>query len=128
MAQMLALTAYRLTLGPMPYRLSAYTKEMQGTLSQIGRTTALAPDLAPVSLAIDRFGQRAAAYEQGGVDPAVEIEAIHRLNLLFYGRNGYQALAFPSLSAAIATGDAGRIQSEAGNTAAAIDGVTAILR
>jgi N-acetylated-alpha-linked acidic dipeptidase len=128
MAQMLALTAYRLTMGPMPYRLSAYTQDMQGTLNQIGRTTALAPDLAPVSLAIERFGERATAYERGGVDPTVEIEAVHRLNMLFYGRNGYQALAFPALSGAIATGDAGRIQTEAGNTAASIDAVTALLR
>jgi N-acetylated-alpha-linked acidic dipeptidase len=128
MAQMLALTAYRLTSGPIPYRLTAYAQEMQGTLTQIGQTTALAPDLAPVSIAIERFGQRAAAYEQTGGDPSVEIDAVHRLDLLIYGRNGYASLAFPLLSGAIATGDAGRIQTEASNTANSIDAVTAMLK
>jgi N-acetylated-alpha-linked acidic dipeptidase len=128
MAQMLALTAYRMTLGPLPYSLSAYAGEMQNTLAQIGRTTALAPDLAPVSLAIERFGDRATAYEQSGTDPTIEIDAIHRLDLLIYGRNGYASLAFPQLSGAIATGDPGRIQSEAGDTASSIDAVTAMLK
>jgi N-acetylated-alpha-linked acidic dipeptidase len=128
MAQMLALTAFRLTTGPMPYHLSAYARDMQATLAQIGQTTALAPDLAPVSLAIERFGARANGYEQTGGDPTVEIDAVHRLDLLFYGRDGYTPLAFPQLSGAIATGDAGRVQAEAGNTAASIDAVTAMLK
>jgi N-acetylated-alpha-linked acidic dipeptidase len=128
MAQMLALTAYQLTLGPLPYHLSAYAREMQATLTALGRTTVLAPDIAPVSLAVDRFGERAAAYEQSGGDPSVEIDAVHRLDLLIYGRNGYAALAFPQLSGAIATGDAGRVQTEAANTAASIDTVTGMLK
>ena len=65
---------------------------MQGTLDQIGRTTTHAPDLGPVSLAIERFGDRATAYEQNGVDPTIEIEAVHRLNPLdLRAANGYAA-------------------------------------
>jgi len=127
-AQMLALTAYRMTTGPLPYQLSNYGRQMQGTLALIARTTPLAPSLAPVSLAAERFAERAEAYESGGGDPAVEIDAVHRLNLLIYGRSGYAAVAFPQLSAAIASGDAGRVQTEAGNTAASIDAVTGMLR
>jgi N-acetylated-alpha-linked acidic dipeptidase len=128
MAQMLALTAYRMTTGPLPYHLSTYASEMQATLAHLGQTSALAPDLAPISMAIERFGERAAAYEAAGADPSVEIDVIHRLDLLIYGRNGYVALAFPQLSGAIATGDAGRIQTEATNTAASIDAITGLLK
>jgi N-acetylated-alpha-linked acidic dipeptidase len=123
LAQLTTLLAMRLTSGTVPYSLSPYALRMRGALASM----ASHGDLSPVGAAIGRFASRAAYADTHGIDGNAEIAIIHRLNKLFYGRNGYAAVAFPDISAAIADGNQAAISAAVGRTTHALDDITAAI-
>ena len=123
LAQIVALTAMRLSSGTVPYRLQAYVPHMRSALASL--SNGHDRDLDPVSQAVNRFAFRAAAADRNGIDGNREIAISRRLDLLFYGRNGYAALAFPDISAAIAGGGNAAISAAVGHTVHELDDISA---
>jgi len=126
-AQIVALTAMRLADGTAGYAFTPYVARMRTALAEIAGPQDHAADLTPVRTAIDRFAVSASAIDRHGGDGNAEIAAAHRLNRLFYGRNGYQAIAFPDLSDAIASGNGASISAAAGRTAHTLDEIAGAL-
>lgn len=127
MAQLLALTAFRMTLGPLPYSLSAYAQPMHDAIAQMQSANGTGTDLTPISQAIDRFSAADAAWERTSTNGGHAIDAVHRLNLLFYGRSNYAAVAFPKLAGAMASGNAQAAQAAVSETSNALDAIAAML-
>ncbi len=127
MAQLLALMAYRLANEPLHalYRLSPYATSLREEVAAIVPTSR-AGDVAPLVAAVARFASRSQAAE-GRVGDGILLDAVHRLNLICYGRHGYAAVPLPELNAALSTGDASTIREASARTAAALDAVTAEL-
>jgi len=127
MAQLLAVMAYRLADEPLRalYRLSPYARALRQDVATIV-PSAHAGDVAPFAAAVARFASRAQAAD-GHVSDGILLDAVHRLNLICYGRNGYAAVPLPELSAAVATGDTSTIREAAARAAAALDAITAEL-
>ncbi|MHB8433879.1 MAG: M28 family peptidase [Candidatus Tyrphobacter sp.] len=127
MAQLLAVMAYRLADEPLRalYRLSPYARALHKDVATIV-PSAHAGDVAPFAAAVARFASRAQAAD-GHVSDGILLDAVHRLNLICYGRNGYAAVPLPELSAAVATGDTSTIREAAARAAAALDAITAEL-
>jgi hypothetical protein len=125
-AQLVALTAMRLTSGSVGYSFTPYTARMRDALTAIASNDRDA-DLTPVRSAINRFAAHASAIDRNGGDGNQEIAIVHRLNRLFYGRNGYEAVAFPDLAAALATGNRAAISAAAGRTTHALDEIGSAL-
>jgi N-acetylated-alpha-linked acidic dipeptidase len=124
-AQLLALLLARITTGPLPYRLADYPPRMRNALAQLGNG-GFAGDLTPVNQAIARLDRRQRSLG-ARIGEGATIEAVHRLDLILYGRSGYQAVAFPDLSEARAGGDHATVQHAAATVAASIDAVTGTL-
>ncbi len=125
MAQLLAVMAYRLADDPLHalYRLSPYATLLRDDLAAIVPASR-AGDVALLSSAIARFASRAEAARRH-VSDGILLDAVHRLNLICYGRNGYAAVPLPVLSAALETADASTIREAAARTAAALDAIAA---
>jgi N-acetylated-alpha-linked acidic dipeptidase len=117
-AQLVTLTTMRIASGRVGYSFSPYVARMRTALGTLSSTHA---DVSPVQRAIDRFARRAATIDHKGGDGNQEIAIVHRLNRLFYGRNGYAPVAFPDLSGAIASGNGAAISAASGRTAHALD-------
>lgn len=120
LSQLLALTAFRLASQAQPYRLDAYVPSMRQALAQLTNNNGTGVSLDPIAQAIDRFA--AAGLSTASTDNA--IAAVHRLNLLFYGYEGYSAIAFPKLTEAMNGGDRAAVQAAVDKTAGEIDAVT----
>ena len=120
-AQIVALIAMRMASGLVPYQLAPYAARMRASLATLGN----AADLQPVEAAIGRFQGRAQTADRRGIDGNREIEIARKIDLLLYGRNGYAAVAFPSLSSALGSGNRAEISAAAGRTAREIDDITA---
>lgn len=127
-AQLLSLVTMRLADGTLAYRFTPYASRMRTALAQLA-TSSNTPtaDVAPIFQAIDRFGARAAVVDRGGMDANAEIVAVHRLNRLFYGRNGYAAVAFPQLAAALTANDRAGTSAAVGRTVHDLDSITATM-
>ena len=128
LSQMMALLAFRLTESPLPYDLGAYVHPMRDAYVQFAASNGTGADITPLSHAIDRFEAREVAWAQEAHDGGGELDAVHQLNLLFYGRSGYAPVAFPTLSAAMAAGNAAAVQKAVDDTAGTLDGITGGLR
>lgn len=120
-AQMVALIAMRLASGTVPYQLSAYARRMQAALGTIGGN---ARDLAPIAAAIGRLRYRAGNADHRGIDGNREIDIARRLDLFFYGRNGYDAVGFPALSSAFATRNEAAISAAVGKAVHDLDDIS----
>ncbi|MBV8489543.1 MAG: M28 family peptidase [Candidatus Eremiobacteraeota bacterium] len=127
MAQLLALMAYRMTLGGVPYDLNAYVGPMRDAYGRFASSNGTGADLRPLSSAIDRFAAQAQTSQANPADATRTIEAVRRLDLLFYGRGGYGSVAFPSLATAWYSGNASAVTNAITDTAAQIDNVTSVL-
>jgi N-acetylated-alpha-linked acidic dipeptidase len=125
LAQMLALLLFRMTSGPLPYDFNAYVAVMRNALRELRSHNGAGASLRPVSQAIDRF---AAAAKAPKVRMQDAIRAVRKLDTLLYGRDGYTAIFFPRLSAALDRGDAAAVASASAATAADIDAVSARLQ
>ncbi|MBV8153266.1 MAG: M28 family peptidase [Candidatus Eremiobacteraeota bacterium] len=119
LSQMLALTAFRLTSDSRPYRLDAYVPAMRQAIGQLSGNNGTGVSLEPVARAIDRFA--AAGLESASTANA--IAAVHRIDLLFYGYEGYTAVAFPKLTEAMNGGDRAAVQAAVDNTANELDAI-----
>lgn len=101
-----------------PYTLAPYVGAMRTAYTEFqarSERDAMGVDLAPLRTAIDRFASLAINADAAmaristsgaGVPPDLttrELRAIQNLNGIVYGVNGYDATAFPTLSAAFAT-------------------------
>lgn len=122
-AQIVALIAMRLASGLLPYQLAPYAARMRASLATLGSAT----DLQPVSAAIGRFQRRAETADRRGIDGNREIEITRKLDLLLYGRNGYAAVPFPSLSSATGAGNRAEISAAVGRTAREIDDIASAI-
>lgn len=127
-ARLAALTALRFATGAIGYRFTPYVVRMNGALDEIAKTNAERTDVDPVRRAIRDFAFAAAAIDAHGGDANREIQIDHRLNLLFYGRNGYAPVAFPDLHSALTSHDRAAISAAAGRTAHEIDQIAGALR
>jgi N-acetylated-alpha-linked acidic dipeptidase len=123
LGQLTALLAITLADGAIPYQLSPYAPRMSAALATIGSHG----DLSPIVAAISRFSRAAQSADTRGMDGNAEIAVVHRLNKLFYGRNGYAAVAFPDVSAAIASGNPAAVSAAAGRTAHELDSIDAAI-
>ena len=127
-AQSLSLLAMRLADGTLAYRFTPYVTRMRTSLAQLASTSHMSSrDVAPVFSAIGRFANRAAEVDRIGMDGNQEIAAAHRINKLYYGRNGYAAVAFPDLAAALDKHDAAGISAAVGRTAHSLDEITSTM-
>jgi N-acetylated-alpha-linked acidic dipeptidase len=126
-AQLVALTAMRLAGGSVGYSFTPYVARMRTALASIAAAEDHGGDLTPVRSAIDRYATAAAAIDRHGGDGNAEIAIVHRLDRLFYGRNGYEAIAFPDVATALATGNGAAISAAAGRTAHALDEISSAL-
>jgi N-acetylated-alpha-linked acidic dipeptidase len=125
-ARLVALTAMRLASGRVGYSFMPYVTHMQSALASLA-SGAAAGDLAPVRAAIKRFEPHAAAIDRRGGDGNAEIGIVHRLDRLLYGRNGYAPVAFPDVSAAIASGNKAAVSAAVGRTVRELDEIGASL-
>lgn len=125
LAQMLALLAYRMTDGTLPYDFRAYVERMDRALATLRQSDARGR-LAPVRAAIDRLASVTATPHPIATERA--LGAMHRLDLALYGRRGYAPLIFPQLAGALAGGSPAAIRRAVAGTAGAIDDAAALLR
>jgi N-acetylated-alpha-linked acidic dipeptidase len=123
-AQFDALLLMRIASGAAPYRLAAYAPRMRDALKTLSKQSGSAADLSPLAAAIGRFASRASRADARGMDGNQEIAAVHRLNMLFYSRNGYAGLPFPYVSDALASGNQGAVSASIGRTAHDLDDIT----
>lgn len=123
LAQMLALQAFHMTRGPVPYRFDAYVAPMRSALASLAARSGAGPDFTPISQALDRFAARAEQADGQGVALDRAIESVQRLNVIFYGHRDYQAIAFPQLAEALAKGDAAAVNKAVSDVAGGIDAV-----
>jgi len=128
-AQIYGLVAMRLAdADVIPYQFSGYTPLLRSGYLRIATRVAsqqLGVDLTSFKSTIDRFARTAA-----GVDPLIaaaqidvpnnELIAVHALDTLVYGANGYASDAFPDISAALATGDAAAVAAAVARATGAI--------
>jgi N-acetylated-alpha-linked acidic dipeptidase len=124
LSQMLALLAYRLTSdGQVPYRFDAYVPSMRQALQSLARNNGTGVSLAPIAQAIDRF-----AAVTGAVSTDEAIDAVHRLDLLFYGSQGYAEIAFPTITSAMESGNRSSVQNAVDQTAGELDSISSSLQ
>jgi hypothetical protein len=126
-AELLALFAYRMTEGPLPYSLSAYVEPMRRALAQLQANNGTGSDFSPLRDAIDKFAVADGTFERAATDGGRAIEAVHALNLLFYGRSGYAAVAFPTVAGAMSSGNATAVQDAIAKTSSSLDAVASML-
>jgi hypothetical protein len=81
-------------------------------------------DLSVLRSAVDRFTAHAADVDQHSMNTGVEIDMVHRLNKLFYGRNGYMGMPFPELADKVRGGDPAAISAAAGKVAHELDSIS----
>jgi N-acetylated-alpha-linked acidic dipeptidase len=128
-AQIYGIVAMRLAdADVIPYQFSGYTPLLRAGYLRIATRVAaqhLGVDLTSFKSTIDRFARTAA-----GVDPLIaaaqvdvpdnELIAVHALDTLVYGANGYASDAFPDISAALASGDAPAVAAAVARATGAI--------
>jgi len=113
-AQIYGVLAMRLAdADVIPYQFSGYTALLRSGYLRIATRVAASQmnvDLTTFKSSIDRFARAAA-----GIDPLIaaaqidvpdnELVAVHALDTLVYGANGYASDVFPDINAALAAGD-----------------------
>jgi N-acetylated-alpha-linked acidic dipeptidase len=124
-AQLVALLTMRLASGVLPYRLAPYATTMANDTQTVAGTHA--KDLEPFLAAVDRFAKQAATADHRGMNGNVEIDVVHRLNKLAYGRNGYAAVPLPALNDAIESGNQAAISAAVGRAVNELDNITSTI-
>jgi N-acetylated-alpha-linked acidic dipeptidase len=121
-AQLVALLTMRLASGTVPYHLAPYVVTMSNGVQTIAGTHV--NDLAPFIAAINRFAKQAAITDHRGMNGNVEIDVVHRLNKLAYGRSGYAPVPLPALNDAISSGNEAAISAAVGRAVSELDNIT----
>ncbi len=130
LAQLYALLAVRLAQASrVPYSFSSYVGALRLGLMRATRGHgSLISATSPVNAAISRFAQAAARYDRRPLSDQQSLDAVHILNRLLYGRQGYASVAFPALAKALETGNGATVGSVAMQTARQLDAVSTLLR
>ncbi len=81
----------------------------------------------PLFAAINRFGKQAAITDHRGMNGNVEIDVVHRLDKLAYGRSGYAAVPLPAISEAINSGNEAAISAAVGRAVNELDNITSTI-
>ncbi len=121
-SQLVALLAMRFASGPLPYRLTPYARLLRSDATAVG--AARQRDLQPLFAAIDRFARASATADSRGMNGTVEIDVVHRLNKMAYGRNGYAAVPLPAITDALTGGNDATISAAVGQTVHDLDDIT----
>lgn len=122
-AQLMGLLAMRLSDGTLAYDLSAYVPHMRRSIDALVASGVPARDLGPVRAAIDRFANRSQYSRNHGWRNADVFQLTRRLNLLFYGRNGYAELDFPDIATAVAEKDNAALSAAVGRAVRELDAI-----
>jgi N-acetylated-alpha-linked acidic dipeptidase len=132
-AQTIGIIAMRLADSPgIAFQFGAYAKPLDAgaaTVAKAAGSAKLHVDPA-LAAAIARFEEAARGYdaENASHGNAHALEAAQQLDLMVYSANGYASVAFPKITAAIASGNQDVLNSAVRTTVATLDGVTALLR
>jgi N-acetylated-alpha-linked acidic dipeptidase len=126
-AQLVALLAMRIASGAPPYRLAAYAPRMRAALSQLSSGSSSPADFSPLVASIGRFASAASRADNRGADGNQEIAIVHRLDKLFYGRNGYAPVAFPWISDALAQGNQAALSAAIGRASHDLDDISSAI-
>ncbi len=126
-AQLVALLAMRMASGAPPYRLAAYAPRMRDALSKLAGGSSSPADFSPLVASIGRFASAATRADERGADGNREIAIVHRLDKLFYGRNGYAPVAFPWVSDALAAGNPAALSAAIGRTTHDLDDISSAI-
>jgi N-acetylated-alpha-linked acidic dipeptidase len=128
-AQIYGIVAMRLAdADVIPYQFAGYTPLLRAGYLRIATRIAasqLDVDLTAFKGAIDRFSRAAA-----GIDPLIaaaqidlpdnELAAVHALDTLVYGANGYASDVFPDINAALAGGNGPEVTAAVARATGAI--------
>ena len=124
-AQLVALLTMRLASGTVPYHLAPYAVTLGNGAQRVAGT--YINDLRPFFAAVNRFGRQAAITDHRGMDGNVEIDVVHRLDKLAYGRSGYAAVPVPTISEAIASRNEAAISAAVGRAVHELDNITSTI-
>jgi N-acetylated-alpha-linked acidic dipeptidase len=124
-AQLVAVLTMRLASGAAPYRLAPYASTLANGTQMIAGSHM--NDLGPFIAAVNRFARQAAISDHRGMNGNVEIDVVHRLDKLAYGRNGYAAIPLPAISEAINSGNEAAISAAVGRAAYDLDNITSTI-
>ena len=124
-AQLVAVLTMRLASGAVPYHLAPYARTMANDTQTMAG--AHMSDLAPFLAAVNRFARQAAITDRRGMNGNVEIDVVHRLDKLTYGRNGYAAVPLPGISEAINSGNEAAISAAVGRAVNELDNITSTI-
>ena len=124
-SQLVALLTMRLASGIVPYHLTPYATTLANGAQMIAGTHM--NDLSALFAAINRFGKQAAITDHRGMNGNVEIDVVHRLDKLAYGRSGYAAVPLPAVSEAINSGNEAAISAAVGRAVYDLDNITSTI-
>ncbi len=122
LAQLVSVMTMRLAGGTVPYQLSAYVPRMRAALEEIAKGRM--GDVDPVERALNRLSSQVASAERRGLDGNREIRIAQRLNLLFYGRDGYAAVPFPEIDKAFVANNNAAVSAAVGRTVHELDDIS----
>ncbi len=123
--QLVALLTMRLASGTVPYHLAPYAITLSNGAQAIAGKRM--NDLRPFFAAVNRFAKQAAITDHRGMNGNVEIDVVHRLDKLAYGRNGYTPVPLPAISQAINSGNEAAISAAVGRAVNELDNVTSTI-
>jgi hypothetical protein len=131
-AQTIGVIAMRLAdAHALPFRFAAYDKPLDAGAATVAKAAAGAKLTIDPALgaAIARFENAARGYDaekapQGNVHA---LEAAQQLDLMVYSANGYASVAFPRITAAIASHNQDALTNAVKSTVTTLDEVTALL-
>lgn len=131
-ARLLGIVAMRLAQAPRPLRFAPYSAALAAGAGAIAKSARASHVVVPSG----DFNRAIARLEAAGVaadanaspqDIPSALGAARRLDLLVYSANGYAGVAFPDLTAAIATGKQNAVDTSAAKTIAELNGISASL-
>ena len=130
LAQLYAMLALRLADSVHAlYSFSAYGPALRrGLIATTQGRGSLTVATRPIVYAISRFEQVAKSYDSNGRQTDERSKnAVHILDRLLYGRDGYRSIAFPTLEKALATGNHYVVEFTAQQIVRQLDAATAVL-
>ncbi len=117
----------------IPYTLLPYGTVLTAGATATGAAAQLAHvqfDASSLNAAIARFQTAARAFDaaHAAKDNATLLRVVHHLDALAYASNGYAAVPFPALAAAIASGRQQAVDGAIRQTVSSIDAASALLK
>jgi N-acetylated-alpha-linked acidic dipeptidase len=136
-AQLYGIAAMRIAgADSVPYAFASYVPVLNAGLLRLqarGQRDGRALETAPLRAAIDAFASAArraddASAHGAGPPNANAVAAAQEIDTVAYGFDGYDAVAFPGVATALASGDAGSIAAAVAQARAALDRAASDLR